>query len=68
MYMNMLDIIIESYGHVLGLPRFYFMFWEEEKKFSEMNKNLGGPGTCPYDSIQMPSMFINIDTKALITP
>ena len=27
--MNMLDIIIESYGHVLGPPRFYFMFWEK---------------------------------------
>ena len=24
MYMNMLDIIIESYGHVLGPPKFLF--------------------------------------------
>ena len=26
MNMNMLDINIESYGHVLGPPRFYFNF------------------------------------------
>ena len=39
----------------------------EEKKFSESNKTLGGPSTCSYDSIGMPSMAKNIDTKALIT-
>ena len=28
MYINMLGISIESYGHVLGPPRFIFIFYE----------------------------------------
>ena len=32
MYMNVLDIVIESYGHVLGPPR-VFLISEKEKKF-----------------------------------
>ena len=35
--------------------------------FSETNETLGGPSTCPYASIGMPSMTNNTDTKALIT-
>ena len=33
----------------------------------EIDETLGGPSTRPYDSIQMPSMVKNTDTKALIT-
>ena len=35
--------------------------------FTESNKTLGGPSTCSYDSIGMPSMAKNTDMKALIT-
>ena len=39
----------------------------ESDFFSESNETLGGPSTCSYDSIGMPNMLKNIDTKALIT-
>ena len=39
----------------------------ESDFFSESNETLGGPSTCLYDSIQMPSMLKNTDMKALIT-
>ena len=35
--------------------------------FSKLDETLGGPSTCPYDSIQMHSMFINIESEVLIT-
>ena len=35
--------------------------------FAEIDETLGGPSACPYDSIRMPSMVKNTDTKALIT-
>ena len=35
--------------------------------FAEIDETLGRPSTCPYDSIWMPSMVKNTDTKALIT-
>ena len=35
--------------------------------FAEIDETLGGPKTCSYDSIRMPSMVKNTDTKALIT-
>ena len=34
---------------------------------SEIDETVGGPSTFTYDSIRMPNMLINIDTKALIT-
>ena len=40
---------------------------QEKIFFSESNETLGGPSTCSYDSIGMPSMTKNTDTKALIT-
>ena len=40
---------------------------EKEIIFSEANETLGGPSTCSYDSIEMPSMTKNTHTKALIT-
>ena len=39
----------------------------EKSFFSETNETLGGPSTCPCNSIRMPSMVKNTDTKALIT-
>ena len=39
----------------------------ENYLFSESNETLGGPSTCSYDSIGMPSMAKNTDTEALIT-
>ena len=39
----------------------------ENYLFSKSDKTLGGPSTCSYDSIKMPSMTKNTDTKALIT-
>ena len=35
--------------------------------FSKSDETLGGPSTCPYDSIRVSSMLKNTDTKALIT-
>ena len=40
---------------------------QENLIFLELNKNLGGPSTCPCDSIRMPSMFINTNKEALTT-
>ena len=35
--------------------------------FLKIKETLGGPSTCPYDSIWMPSMEKNTDTETLIT-
>ena len=39
----------------------------KKKNFLESNETLGGPSTCSYNSIGMPSMTKNTNTKALIT-